>query len=145
MPNKTCFKCHESLDVSAFYKHKQMADGHLGKCKECTKADVIKNRLANVDYYRQFDRNRNSNPKRKAQFIAKQRKKRKQMGPMYNRAHGAVAKAIKGGLITRPDHCQRCLVQVVPQAHHDDHSKMLEVMWLCPICHAQRHKELGRI
>lgn len=37
---KACFKCGEVLPISDYYKHKKMADGHLGKCKTCTKADV---------------------------------------------------------------------------------------------------------
>jgi hypothetical protein len=39
---KTCFKCNTEKPLSDYYKHKKMGDGHLGKCKECTKKDSKK-------------------------------------------------------------------------------------------------------
>jgi hypothetical protein len=37
---KTCFKCQEMKPLCEFYPHKRMKDGHLNKCKTCTRRDV---------------------------------------------------------------------------------------------------------
>lgn len=55
MKEKTCFKCNVTKQLSEFYVHKQMFDGHLNKCKECTKLDIKQNLLKNKDYYRKYD------------------------------------------------------------------------------------------
>jgi hypothetical protein len=39
---KICFKCNELKELNSYYKHKEMSDGHLNKCKDCTKKDSLK-------------------------------------------------------------------------------------------------------
>jgi hypothetical protein len=114
-------------------------------CKECWKAQVRNNRKANAEHYRGYDRERGQTPERKAAYAGKQRRMRADKGPGYMAAHSAVARAVKSGSLIRPDHCSVCLVHGAPQAHHDDHSKKLDVMWLCPVCHAARHVELSKM
>lgn len=40
---KTCFVCNLEKPLDNFYKHPKMPDGHLNKCKECTKLQAREN------------------------------------------------------------------------------------------------------
>lgn len=56
-------------------------------------------------------------------------------------AHKAVEYAVvKGALAKRP--CERCGATDLVHAHHDDYARRLDVMWLCPTHHRERHQEL---
>jgi hypothetical protein len=48
MATKICFKCNIKKPLSQFYKHKEMKDGHVNKCKECNLKDVKGNYIDNV-------------------------------------------------------------------------------------------------
>jgi hypothetical protein len=40
---KKCFKCNIEKPLNDFYKHPQMPDGHVNKCKICNKNDIHEN------------------------------------------------------------------------------------------------------
>jgi hypothetical protein len=55
-------------------------------------------------------------------------------------AHRAVERAVKKGKLVRQP-CAECGTEN-SHAHHEDYSRQLEVMWLCPRHHKQRHREM---
>lgn len=61
--NKICFKCGVEKELEYFYKHPQMPDGHVNKCKECNKADVRKNYADNIDDKHAYDKYRQRHSK----------------------------------------------------------------------------------
>lgn len=136
---KECFKCKTVKPLEEFYKHSQMADGHVNKCKECNKNDVTVNRNKNIEKFRAYDRERGKNPERIKANVETTRAWREEDSRRV-RAHNAVSRAIRGGYLDRLP-CERCGEQK-SVAHHEDYDKPLEIMWLCQPCHKQRHKEL---
>jgi hypothetical protein len=134
---KTCFKCNKEKENSEFYKHPQMGDGLLGKCKECAKKDIKTNRETS-DRPREYDRERSKTTKRKELALKTQRERRKKY-PEKNSAYLKVYRAIKKGVLVR----EACFCGNKAEAHHDDYSKPLDVVWLCKRHHEDRHKQLG--
>jgi hypothetical protein len=61
-------------------------------------------------------------------------------------ARAAVTKAVRKGALQRPELCEDCRNPPRAkwgsgsiEAHHEDYSRPLEVVWLCAPCHVQRH------
>lgn len=134
--SKKCFKCGQVKPLSDFYKHKQMSDGHVNKCKECNKSDVRLNRKSKVEYYRDYDRKRGSRhdpsytPEYRLRF------------PNKYRAHTMVNNALRDGRLHK-EPCSICGSFEYTHAHHDDYLKPLNIRWLCAAHHSQWHKENG--
>jgi hypothetical protein len=133
---KQCFKCKRTLPVSEFYMHNAMAGGTLNKCKQCTRADVRRNRLANIEYYRQYDRER-FHTERRQKTLATRQVRYRAANPAKTAARAAVNRSLRSGLLVRKP-CEVCDCEQV-DAHHDDYSKPLAVRWLCRKHHLELH------
>jgi len=133
---KECFKCGEFKELSEFYKHPRMKDGHVNKCKECNKKDVRDNRAENVDYYREYDRARGN--RQDYEYFKQYRID----NPNKYKAVTAVNNAIRSKKLFR-DTCEICGQSEKIHAHHDDYLKPLNVRWLCAAHHKQWHDENG--
>jgi|SRR5690625_1042275 len=141
MNEKECFKCLKVKPLSGFYKHPRMADGHLNKCKECTKLDVAANRRRNLDYYLEYDRRRYYEDPKRREAVFEYSRERKRNNPGRYKIYGKVHRAVRGGQLERPEHCEDCGEAADRlEAHHHDYSRPLDVKWLCPLCHGKRHR-----
>ena len=134
---KECFKCGAIKALHDFYKHPRAADGHVNKCKECTKMDVRKRR-AEKDSVREYDRRRYQEPKRKSASAENVRSWRLKNPDGY-RAHYLLSNAVRDGRIKR-EPCGIC-GEIKSHAHHDDYMKPLSVRWLCALHHHRFHAE----
>jgi hypothetical protein len=155
---KKCNKCFEVKPLVDFYTHPKSSDGHLGKCKECSKVLSRENRLANVKYYRDYDKFRFENDPRvlkRNQIYAKSdqgklvnnilKKKWINKNPVARASHVILGNAVKYGKIDKPNNCS-CCGNFTPSrklhAHHHDYAKPLDVTWVCVQCHTNIHKEV---
>ena len=59
--------------------------------------------------------------------------------PEKRRTRGIIYNNIKSGKMERPDICSLCGIDTEVQAHHEDYTKPLEVIWLCRSCHKRVH------
>lgn len=136
LARKRCFKCGQEKPITEFYKHPMMADGHLGKCKECNKLDVRNNYRARKPRYQEYYKLRDQAGWRKQWRKDAQIRYRK-TNPEKYRAHTIASDAIRDGKLIRQP-CEKC-GNLKSEAHHDDYSKPLEVRWLCFKHHREFH------
>jgi len=136
---KKCFKCNQLLSLSEFYKHPKMSDGHLNKCKSCTKKDVHDHRHGKGrETVLSYDKERARTTIRK-EAAKLQRIKWLEQYPERRQAQVIVGNAVRDGHLVPWPVCAVPECNCKPEAHHPDYSKPLDVTWLCPAHHKQAH------
>lgn len=148
-------KCGAAKPLSEFYRHSGMKDGHLGKCKECTKRDVRDNRIKNIDRIREYDRNRPNAAERKERNKENYRKriatpegrkreweaKKKYINSTKKASNTIVGNAVRDGKISKKP-CAKC-GSLESDAHHENYYEPLNIIWLCKKHHGERHREIN--
>lgn len=164
---KVCFKCFAEKPLSDFYVHKAMADGHLNKCKDCTKKDVFRHREQNLEKVREYDRNRPNREERNKRIresrplvfkvyldveevkerVRTAKSKWAKSNPQKRKAQSAASNALRDGKLQRKTVCEHCLLEKKLQKHHWSYEEQhwLDVIWLCTSCHGKEHKRLNSI
>lgn len=120
------------------------------KCRKCGETDelklvlndtrmTVKNGLTHYYYCRACDSVRkikyNQSHKNKVYSLINESHKRNRV---KHYARCAVYKALKTNKITKQD----CVCgDKNTQAHHEDYSKPLQIIWLCKNCHENLHKK----
>lgn len=120
---KRCSRCKATLPLAEFNRCSAAPDGLQWMCRRC---QVVANRQA-----------RYRNPERAKRDWRRQNARRRDAAPEKQRVHQVVARAIKRGELVRPAQCAECGREGRIEAHHEDYSRPLDVVWCCPRCHAR--------
>lgn len=138
--SKTCSMCKVFKSPNEYQRTAYGHDGMTAHCKSCAskrkRVYYIKNRdfvLAASKANASTAHGIESGNRAKTAWIER--------NPSKTSAHRAVAYAIRTGLLAKQP-CEKCGSSIQVHAHHDDYSQKLQVRWLCPVHHVERHREL---
>lgn len=156
---RKCKVCGQELPITEFYKHAGYPDTKCKKCaikytKEYNKQHREEKREYRKKYYqknkehliqknKEWVKNnrdahrencRRSNKKHYEERLDYNTKYRKNNPDKYY-AHGKISSAIQQGKIIKPNQCEICGAEGRVEAHHNDYSKPMEIIWCCKKCH----------
>ena len=120
-PMKVCSICGVEKPWADYHKDRKTKSGYEHRCKEC-----------NLKRRKEYGQR----PESKilaASSMSEYRRKNKAKVQARNKVHYH----IKVGNMTRPTQCKNCQSVGHVEAHHEDYSKPLDVIWLCKPCHVE--------
>lgn len=150
--NRTCRICRQVKTIEEFpvYSAKGIK-GHRHACRVCwnKKWTPVVVRHGNRYYHENVGGYRDRAKARTAERHKKDRVGHVQRNrayadrhPLKHAAKVSVMIAVRSGRLARKP-CEVC-GEFPSQAHHDDYSKPLDVLWLCTVHHGERHRLLNR-
>ena len=138
LTTKHCNKCNTTKSTKLFHNTKLTKDKKSAYCKDCTKAYDVLYRAKNRDKKKRQDKAYSLTEKGKSSHNAST-KKWNYNNALKSKAHTLLNNSVRDGKIVKPNKCKECNNETNIQAHHEDYSKPLDVVWLCVSCHKIRH------
>lgn len=133
---KRCSRCGEIKPLTEFPLAKKHKDGREYSCKSCTKPERALQARKRYWSRPEYERKRRSN------FRMIHREPSEQdRNPRKAAARKILRDEVRLGRISKPDNCQECGAGGIIHGHHEDYDAPLSVDWLCPKCHAKRHRK----
>lgn len=136
---KSCRTCKTEQPLSAFARHNGSHDGYRQHCRECLRTGRRQPKRETEDQRAQRRRRQSRQTWRRSHLQALARHQAR--FPRAAAATRAVQVAIKAGRITPAKGCQAagCTFTGRLEAHHNDHARPLEVLFVCPAHHRRGH------
>lgn len=142
--DKTCSKCRRELRLKDFQKDASRRDGYSNQCRACIrvrlKLHYLRDPAAKSAQVSRLKATiaRMSEEGDYAELRRVCTRKRIAANPEKYAAAARVRYAVKTGKLKRLP-CEVCGSTTWVDAHHDDYSKPLDVIWLCRTHHSERH------
>lgn len=131
--DKTCSICGVIKPLDMFSVESRNKDGRGCQCKACRRKAQSKTRPLHRDAHNEYKREY-----RKAHSSALYSREYVRSNPERAVAHNKVKYAVRLGTLTALP-CEICGTTTLVHAHHEDYSKPLDVIWLCPLHHKWIH------
>ena len=143
--------CNIEKPLSEFYRNRTKPLGRSYYCKSCDDEKKRQKGPCTQRWRKWAERNREHVNAYAREYQRRRRKERPDVYREYaqkryrdprERARWELRNAVKAGRITKPDHCEECGQIGRLHGHHEDYARPLEVVWLCPECHRNKHKQV---
>ena len=141
---KRCTKCGRELPETCFNWSDRARGRRQGMCRDCFSKYNRERYAKNRDGVRRAVREyRREHP----DAVIRTRLATNARNPTKVNARRCVEAAMKAGVLVRPDHCSGCGCSDSEhriEAHHNDYSRPLDVIWLCTPCHRRMDAQRRR-
>lgn len=151
---KNCKSCGLAKDLSDFRPDTRMVDGHYNQCRECQRIYNREYRARNQEAVRAASRDRankrywDSKETKPVLYADRKEVVKKSVKAWAAKnhekttAHSRLNMAVKRGDILKQP-CRDCGSARRVSGHHEDYSRALDVIWLCPKHHGERHRVIN--